>query len=206
MDGLIRGCPSAIAVSRLRERAWPAVTASIRLRPEVHETDRLDTPCLHLVERPYPTRLLLQIPVELLEAHAPVAHVRLKLASLFLVERQRDLLVLTLVAGELLDDALALPAERLVQVARFPLSPLAQPARRQLGQLLGPRLELRKKFLDVARRRGQQPGTDDVVRRPVQPSGQCLIQQVERAGLGLARVGPRRRSSSPSGAAAARGR
>ena len=64
-------------------------------------------------------------------AHLPVAHVRLELPSLFLVERQRDLLVLTLVEIELLDDALALPAERLAQIARFPLSPLAQPARRQ---------------------------------------------------------------------------
>ena len=95
-------------------------------------------------------------------------------------------------AFQLVDDALALPAERLVQVARLPLSPLAQPARRQRGQLLNPWFELGEKLLDIARRRGQQPGLDDIVRRPIQAAGQRLVQQVERPRLGFARVRPER--------------
>ena len=73
-------------------------------------------------------------------------------------------------AVELLDDALALPTKRLLQVARLPLAPLSQPAGRQRGQLRGSRLQLREKLLDVARRRGQQPRANYVVGRPVQPT------------------------------------
>ena len=93
-------------------------------------------------------------------------------------------------AAELVGDALALAAERLVEVAGLALSPLAQPARRQLGDLVGPRIELRQQLFDVARRRRQQPRLDDVVRRLVGAAGQRLLEQVEGECLGLAGVGP----------------
>ena len=75
--------------------------SSVRLRPEVYEADRLDALCLHLVEGPDAGRLLFQVAVELVEARAPVAQVRLELAALFLVKRQRDLLVAAFVPAEL---------------------------------------------------------------------------------------------------------
>ena len=160
---------------------------SVRLRPQVHEADRLHALRLHFVERPDAPRLLLQVAVELVEALAPVAHVRLELTPLVVVEVEGDLGVLALVAVELFDDALALAAKRLFEVARLPLAPLPQPAGRQLGDLVGARLELRQQLLDVARRGRQQLGPDDLVRRPVRaPASDCSSSWRVRASASRA--------------------
>src|SRR3990172_5598540 len=104
--------------------------ASIGLRPQVDQADRLNPLGAHLVELTNAPGLPLEIAVELLEARAPGAHVGFELAPLVVVEAERELLELRLGLRELLANAVALPLEGGAQVIFLALAALLEPARR----------------------------------------------------------------------------
>ena len=123
-----------------------------------------------LVELPDARRLAFHVPLELCQAAAPVAHVGVQLAHLPFLERQGELLVVRLAPVEFLDHALSLAFQRLVQVPTLAFSPLGQTPFRGRGEFGGARFELGAQLVYVARRPGQQPAPDDLVRPTLAPS------------------------------------
>src|SRR3990172_10460532 len=166
--------------------------ASIGLRPQVDQADRLNPLGAHLVELADALGLPLEVAVELLEARAPGAHVGFELAPLVVVEAERELLELRLGPRELLAHALALPLEGLAQVLLLALAALLELVDRDLRQRRGARLELGQELGDVTGCRGEKLLLDRLAGQAPVRFAERSVEKVERFRLGLARVGRER--------------
>ena len=98
----------------------------IRVRPKIHQTNRLDASRPHFVELTDPGRLGFEVAVELSQAPAPRGDVGLPLAFLFVAEFEGELDFGSLVLAELRFDALALALQGGAELSRLALATIAQ--------------------------------------------------------------------------------
>ena len=160
---------------------------SIRIRPKVDQSNRLDTLGADLVELANPIWFFLQVTVELLKTHPPMLHVGVKLADFLLKVLEQELIVVFLTFLQFRHHALTLFLKCLAKRCGFSFAALGKAFHCDAGELLRTGYELGPEFFDVARGAVQKASLNDLVRR-ITPTGQRLIENPERERFGLAGV------------------
>lgn len=122
---------------------------SVRLRPEIDQAHRLNSPSANLVKGADALRLPLQVAVELLKAATPSVHVGLQLSLFFCFEAQSQLVGLAFVFVQFFADVVALTLQGGAEVGRFFFAPAAKLLSSDSSQFVSAWLELRQKFVNA---------------------------------------------------------